>query len=257
MSPFFLLLGLLPMVFSIDGFSDAKGDADEVENDDVLNDEIIPIEDAEPEFADQTILGTDGDDVLIADSDSNPSHGELSDDYILDGGAGSDFLAGASGDDHLNGGTGEDILVGGLGKDTLYGGDGDDLIVAHQLYWDIPADQDVADVIDAGDGDDILELGNFDVATGGKGLDVFKILGQQAVIEDFDPTQDHIVIELPADHFRELEKSGFPEYEFKLIENEGSTDSGLFVEGTKVPLVVLKNIAPELLSSTEIQIASM
>lgn len=90
--------------------------------------------------ADNTRLGSDGDDVLQA--------GALGD--ILDGFAGNDTLAGGDADDLLLGRAGNDTLDGGAGNDTLYGGEGNDTLIGgagdNTLF--------------AGDGDDTLELAN-------------------------------------------------------------------------------------------------
>lgn len=90
--------------------------------------------------ADNTRLGSDGDDVLNA--------GALGD--ILDGFAGNDTLTGGDADDLLLGRAGNDTLDGGEGNDTLYGGDGNDSLIGgagdNTLF--------------AGDGDDTLEIIN-------------------------------------------------------------------------------------------------
>ncbi len=90
--------------------------------------------------ADNTRLGSDGDDVIQA--------GELGD--ILDGFAGNDTLTGGVANDLLLGRAGNDTLDGGDGNDTLYGGDGNDTLIGgagdNTLF--------------AGDGDDTLELVN-------------------------------------------------------------------------------------------------
>ncbi|CZF81506.1 tandem-95 repeat protein [Grimontia marina] len=54
------------------------------------------------------IIGTDFDDVIRGNTESNH----------LSGGRGNDLLSGGEGDDTLNGGRGADVLVGGLGIDT-------------------------------------------------------------------------------------------------------------------------------------------
>ena len=61
-----------------------------------------------------TILGGDGNDLLIAgDGDTS-----------LDGGAGNDKLTGNDGNDTLNGGDGDDKIIGGSGKDLIHAGAG-------------------------------------------------------------------------------------------------------------------------------------
>ena len=59
---------------------------------------------------DNTVIGTNGADILPG----------LAGDDIINGGKG--------GNDTLDGGDGDDTLIGGLGNDTLTGGDGDDTL---------------------------------------------------------------------------------------------------------------------------------
>jgi Ca2+-binding RTX toxin-like protein len=65
----------------------------------------------------EKVIGTSGDDWLIADDRG----------ITFDGGAGSDYLKGGAGWDTLNGGFGIDTLEGGLGLDVLTGGANSDL----------------------------------------------------------------------------------------------------------------------------------
>lgn len=70
----------------------------------------------------------------------------LSDDDILNGGAGNDRLYGGDGDDALNGDAGDDLLSGGMGDDLLSGGTGSDVI----------RDGAGDDTISGGDGTDMI-----------------------------------------------------------------------------------------------------
>jgi Ca2+-binding RTX toxin-like protein len=72
--------------------------------------------------------------------------GDASDDNMIEGGRGPDFLYGDAGDDTLNGEDHNDFLFGGAGDDALNGGSGADLLV----------DDSGADLLDGGSGDDIL-----------------------------------------------------------------------------------------------------
>jgi Ca2+-binding RTX toxin-like protein len=67
---------------------------------------------------DERLVGTGGDDVLVA--------GDL--DSTLVGLGGNDLLSGGSGNDFLQGGAGNDILNGGSGYDILHGDDGNDIL---------------------------------------------------------------------------------------------------------------------------------
>ncbi|WP_158246498.1 cadherin-like domain-containing protein [Thalassospira sp. GB04J01] len=92
--------------------------------------------------ADNTRLGSEGDDILQA--------GGLGD--ILDGFAGNDTLTGGAANDLLLGRAGEDTLDGGDGDDTLYGGEGNDTLIGGSGD----------NTLFGGDGDDTLEIVNVD-----------------------------------------------------------------------------------------------
>ncbi|WP_417742160.1 calcium-binding protein [Salipiger sp.] len=117
------------------------------------------------------------------------------DDDELEGGLSADMLLGGAGDDALHGREGNDTLIGGAGQDTLFGGWDDDVISGLT-----PGEEgDDLDYLNGGDGDDRIEIGARDVASGGAGQDQF-VLGswirddQSAMLMDFDPTQDQMLI---------------------------------------------------------------
>jgi len=86
------------------------------------------------------------------------------DDDTLDGTDYDDVIMGNAGDDTLVGAGGDDIIMGGDGKDTILGGDGDDF-----LFGD-----EGSDTIIGGAGDDVIEAGaGDDHAFGGDGDDTF------------------------------------------------------------------------------------
>ena len=78
------------------------------------------------------------------------------------GGRDADRLEGNDGQDLLLGGLGGDVLIGGAGNDGLYGEYGNDRLVTAG-----------ADIALAGDGDDVIELGDltFAMVDGGAGSD--------------------------------------------------------------------------------------
>jgi Ca2+-binding RTX toxin-like protein len=126
------------------------------------------------------------------------------------GGAGDDSLVGSEGDDMLDGGAGADALHGDLGDDalrggadhdTLFGGWGDDILSG---FEDDPGtdgwnDTDVSDYLNGGGGDDLITAGAGDIVTGGAGADTI-LLGEwlsadhQAQILDFKPDEDTLMI---------------------------------------------------------------
>jgi Ca2+-binding RTX toxin-like protein len=102
----------------------------------------------------------------------------------IDALAGNDTIDGQTGNDSLTGDAGEDTLHGGAGADTLVGGDGADLIFAGQLFstsgWGVntggfktigTTDADI-DSISGGAGNDWISAGAGDVIDGGDGFDV-------------------------------------------------------------------------------------
>lgn len=64
----------------------------------------------------ENLSGTQYDDTLIGNGDSN----------VLSGWSGNDYLSGLDGDDLLDGGAGDDSLAGAQGRDTYVGGEGRD-----------------------------------------------------------------------------------------------------------------------------------
>ena len=123
------------------------------------------------------LTGTNGDDDM---------HGWNLGDVML-GRGGNDVMQGLGGDDTMGGGAGNDLMLGGAGDDSILGGRGNDLLIGG-------ADDDR---VVGGRGADILvgDLG-LDTLTGGAGPDafVFADTGAEAIISDFDPVEDFIVL---------------------------------------------------------------
>ena len=184
---------------------------------------------------DDGISGGDGDDIILGQQDEDVLRGDAGNDYIqggvgedrLDGGAGNDWLQGLNGEDEILGMGGDDILIGGNQSDTLDGGAGNDLLVGGialgnsiqlETLVDIRdgasvadalgvADEDVirlrddneADTLLGGEGNDVLALGAADTGTGGAGNDIFGVLENSrtagpALVTDYDPNEDQLVI---------------------------------------------------------------
>jgi len=99
-----------------------------------------------------TIMGTEGDDVIVALKGNDTVFGLGGDDTIC-GNQGNDTINGGKGDDHLRGGNGNDTISGNRGNDTLRGRKGNDSL-------------------HGGRGDDSIrgDEGN-DTCSGGNGLD--------------------------------------------------------------------------------------
>lgn len=87
------------------------------------------------------IIGTEGDDDLVAGNSGD----------LIKGLGGDDTISGGTGDDTAYGGAGNDVLWGGSGgADQLFGGGGDDTIDE--------GGHDGADFMDGGTGDDTLRM---------------------------------------------------------------------------------------------------
>ncbi|MFT6025362.1 MAG: Ca2+-binding RTX toxin-like protein [Ascidiaceihabitans sp.] len=170
---------------------------------------------------------TDGSDILEGDAGDNRIFGNGGDDLItggagddeLFGGAGTDIVLGQDGDDFARGGTGDDLLTGGEGEDTLRGDAGDDLILSADLLDEVAylasienaqniddidvnftfdTDEDEADTVFGGSGDDLILFGSNDVVSGGNGEDIltggdWMEPGDAAIITDYERGTDVLV----------------------------------------------------------------
>jgi hypothetical protein len=104
-----------------------------------------------PGHTTESIVGSDGDDVLQGGDGDDELRGGNGNDELL-GGNGDDLLHGGDGDDELRGGSGDDELRGGNGDDVLYGGIGID-----RLYGGLGADRFVFE-IDSMDTDEVMDF---------------------------------------------------------------------------------------------------
>ncbi|MEV8468445.1 Ig-like domain-containing protein [Fluviibacterium sp. DFM31] len=125
--------------------------------------------------SDETLTGTDFDDVIDARAGNDSVSGGLGDDTLI-GGGGADTLYGEQGDDTLDGGFGNDLLFGGSQNDTLSGGDGND-----QLFGNSGAD-----IMDGGNNSDSYFVDRFDTVTdtGTAGYDKATIQDPTGVVLD-------------------------------------------------------------------------
>lgn len=120
-------------------------------------------------------------------------------DDTMWGGGGDDWLEGGRHNDQLHGGAGLDGLDGGLGDDVLYGDDGNDHLYdswgSNQMYGGAGDDyldsgNDLATLVDGGEGNDRLIVNGLDTAYGGAGNDEFMFsggridqVGQQVIVD--------------------------------------------------------------------------
>ncbi|SPJ28783.1 calcium-binding protein [Falsiruegeria mediterranea] len=141
-----------------------------------------------------TVMGTDG---------AEHMHVAVDGAGVVEGSA-SSMTVWATGESTVNGGSGNEALLGRDGAQTLSGGAGNDIIHGSQAYGfhgnhsdDARKFQDdAADTLDGGTGDDHMYLANGDLVSGGTGTDAFRAvlhpdddLGA-AVITDFEPESE-------------------------------------------------------------------
>lgn len=158
---------------------------------------------------DDTLIGTDGPDVICALAGNDTITGLGGDDLIyggpgndtIDAGDGNDRAFGLAGDDTINGGPGNDQLGGGAGNDridgqegndTAWGASGRDIIFGRDgddRLWGGPGD----DIIGGFLGDDIIGGGaGFDTLNGDEGNDII-YFGTDGGIATGDDGDDVIV----------------------------------------------------------------
>jgi Ca2+-binding RTX toxin-like protein len=136
----------------------------------------------------ENVIGSGDDDGIWGDAAANFLDGGKGDDY-LSGEAGDDYLRGGDGDDSMTGFGDNDTLEGDAGSDQLWGGAGDDVLHGGSS-GDILLGETGNDRLDGGTGVDSL--------TGGEGADTFVFYAElpdlKDVIEDFDPSQDILLL---------------------------------------------------------------
>jgi Ca2+-binding RTX toxin-like protein len=109
-----------------------------------------------------TIIGSNGDDIICAGGQADVVEGGLGQDRIY-GEGGNDILRGGNGGDWIHGGPGNDEIYGDLLDDKLFGDEDDDLIIGGHGV----------DYMYGGKGDDWLRGDtNEDAYVGGHGYDV-------------------------------------------------------------------------------------
>jgi Ca2+-binding RTX toxin-like protein/methionine-rich copper-binding protein CopC len=125
--------------------------------------------------------------------------------YRLYGNDGNDSLWADAGDDVLDGGAGDDLLIFGAGRDIVFGGFGNDTI--YSLYGGDDTEGDLLeggegndeinasgfspDVLIGEGGNDYLQFGNGDIASGGVGADTFFV--SAGLLDPLNPYQASIV----------------------------------------------------------------
>jgi Ca2+-binding RTX toxin-like protein len=153
--------------------------------------------------ADDTVFGTDGNDLMFGNGGHDELHGGDGNDLMFGHAGQDDFWLGA-GNDTVYGGDDQDIILAGDDSDRVYGGNGDDIFSGENgtdmLYGDAGNDEIWGgadkDVIYGGTGDDRLEGdGGNDTIYGGSGADriIADTLDGDDVVADFAVTADELV----------------------------------------------------------------
>jgi len=119
---------------------------------------------------DDLLVGTEGDDVIVARGGNDAVWAGSGDDLLCLG-AGDDFANGGGGDDHIRAEDGDDLVLSGTGDDTVWGGAGND-VLGGAAGSDLLIGETGDDSLLGGDGDDVLWAGRGDDRIdGGDGSD--------------------------------------------------------------------------------------
>lgn len=161
-------------------------------------DQFAPLSPAVSQFGtanDDSLEGSDGNDVILARGENDTILGFGEDDF-LDGQGGDDLIFGGQGNDILIGNPGNDTLFGERGSDVLYGGPGIDILYGNEENDTIYGDQD-NDTIYGGQGNDSLVGGTgSDLLFGDRGDDTLMSISGRVpgytLIDDFDIDEDII-----------------------------------------------------------------
>lgn len=138
-----------------------------------------------------TLIGGEGDDILAAGGGPDTLDGGPGNDQLyglggpdhMTGGEGDDVMAGFGGRDYMDGGSGNDLMDGGGAPDQMYGGEGDDTLYGgggpDEMYGDTGNDTLYGgggpDQMYGGEGNDLLMgEGGPDLMVGGAGDDTLK-----------------------------------------------------------------------------------
>ncbi len=205
---------------------------------------------------DQVLFGDDGDDVLFAEGGADQVHGD-------------------DGDDTLVGGDGSDLIVGGQGADVIFGGAGDDTIHTAHVYPTNNA-PNTFDVVAAGDGDDAIYVSQgaalVEMGSGADDILIYSNFGildndPVAIVSDFNPAEDQIVLGVHAPDFEFAEGTTTLEisYTAVLIETPDGPatlivpavdDQDMLAEflGASVGHAVLLGITPDQLEQGNIRV---
>lgn len=154
------------------------------------------------------LIGTTGDDRLVASNQNFISGGAGNDQITLngsgtvDGGAGNDTIFGSWGRDSLVGGAGNDQITAGAGDDFLSGGDGNDFLSGGTGNDTLIGGAGNDTLNGIGGTRDLMATTHIDTLTGGPGGDTFVLANNYChlgpadfcLITDFNPAEDRLFL---------------------------------------------------------------
>ena len=179
-------------------------------------------------YGEDLVLGGAGNDHVFGDEGDDVASGGAGND-VVSGGPGDDLVLGGDGDDLVRGSLQDDLVAGGNGSDTVLGGYGNDILTGSNAFtrdltddeladirndfavgdgptlpigvdYELDTDDGAPDVLDGGEGDDILYGQSGDTLTGGAGEDDFILTGTPTAtvhITDYNVADDVIVYQYP------------------------------------------------------------
>jgi Ca2+-binding RTX toxin-like protein len=144
------------------------------------------------------LLGDDGNDTLLSGTGDDSIYGSFGNDIInsdegddsVNGGDENDIIYGRGGNDYLLGDDGNDTLLGGTGFDSIYGSFDNDVLIGTNGDSGIGT----VDTLRGGNDTDFFILTNGRVVFYNNNRVPGPGLGDFALIEDFDPTEDFLVL---------------------------------------------------------------
>jgi Ca2+-binding RTX toxin-like protein len=196
-----------------------------------------------------TIFGDDGDDTIYGGTGDDDVIGGAGDDLIYLGGG--DDMADTrvssnddQGDDTIFGGAGDDFITDVIGSNELFGGTGYDTIFSVDGFdgtgtIGTPAERGTSDMMEGGDGDDLMLGDGADTMTGGAGQDTFvindtdEITGETATITDFDVNDDVFTV---VDLFNEDEP-------LDIVFRANAQDTAVFAFVNGQPVAMLEGLS--------------
>ena len=185
---------------------------------DAEGDILTSIENLDGSRFDDTLTGDDNSNAIYAGSGADSIAGDVGDDY-LSGQNGNDVISGGMAEDRLAGGGSDDTLAGDRGHDILSGGAGADSLTGTNA--DAVGFEEI-DRLMGGAGADMFALGNDLTAFYNDGDLTSQGMGDYALIEDFDATEDTVELFGGMSYYLEASPIGIPEGMAIYLDDDGT-----------------------------------